>query len=148
MTTTDKLRKHYDVLSHRERLALLMEAMEREDETEMRSLWQTVPVKTFRLSDPAFTGAFEGMMDVAMVLSGIARDCTIRLLLLLLERERHKTDPPEEDEEKKLLKTLDAVERVQAQGKGAMRAFETICREHGFDKKKVLAASHCPLPDL
>ncbi len=67
MTTTDKLRKHYDVLSHRERLALLVEAMEREDEGEMRSLWQSLPVKTYRLSDPEFTETFEGMMDAAMV---------------------------------------------------------------------------------
>ena len=162
MTTTDKLRKHYDVLSHRERLALMVEAMEREDEGEMRSLWQTLPVKTYRLSDPEFTESFEGMMDVAMVFSGLAKEYVITYLILFSGvRMLELTDFPKgsdpdfkeklavwEEKTKKLNKITDALERTQAEGKGAMRAFETICRENGFDPEKVLAASHCTIPDI
>lgn len=53
-----------------------------------------------------------------------------------------------EEKTQKLDKIMDALERTQAEGKGAMRAFETICREHGFDCEKVLAASHCTIPDI
>lgn len=162
MTTTDKLRKHYDVLSHRERLALLVEAMEREDEGEMRSLWQSLPVKTYRLSDPEFTESFEGMMDVAMVFSGLAKEYLITYLILfsgvrMLElADFPKGSDPDfkeklavwEEKTKKLNKIMDALERTQAEGKGAMRAFETICRENCFDPEKVLAATHCAIPDL
>ncbi len=96
------------------------------------------------------------------VFSGLAKEYVITYLILFSGvRMLELADFPEgsdpdfkeklaawEEKTQKLNKIRKAIERTEAEGKGAMRAFETICRDHGFDPKKVLAASHCPIPDL
>lgn len=66
-TSVKGLRRHYDKLEPLERFRLAAAAFERDDESELRALWDTAPRANYNMVDWPFCGMWEGIHKVAWV---------------------------------------------------------------------------------
>ena len=157
----DTLRKHYDKLNSQERMSLLMEAMERLDETELTTLVGSDPVKYLvRESWWEMSKIFTIAIHVTMNLTENVLHFVIRTNYSL-SRMKDAPEFPDsidknfraklkawEDEQRETNLFMEAAERFKVRGKATWNAFKTVCREKGYDPEKVLACAHCEKPIL
>ncbi len=157
----DTLRKHYDKLNSQERMSLLMEAMERLDDTELTTLVGSDPVRySVRESWWEMSKLFSIALHVTMNLT----ENVLHFVIMTNHYVSRMKDAPKfpdskdkdfkaklkvwENEQRETNTFMEAAERFKSRGKAVWNAFKTVCREKGYDPEKVLACTHCEKPIL
>ncbi len=139
MTTTDKLRRHYDTLTPTERIALIVEAFGKGDETELESLGRTCPQYHYKAKDMDVVRGLEAMFDVVHVTVIEIQDYIITYLLITNALDKDGGLPWE--------KAIEGRNIAASLILTTWNAFRTVCKDHGLEPEKVLEAAKCPLPD-
>lgn len=130
---TTQLRKHYDKLTPRERLAALIEAQARDDDAEIIALGQSAPMKSYTVVHHLFLEeAWRRISDIYLI-QMLNYGCAFYMGQGLAFTLEHKEGPEERRE--MLFQQLQQIANIITRDAAAWRKF---CEKVGIDPDKSL----------
>lgn len=150
MSSLTGVAKYYDVLTHRERLTLVLAALAREDEVELQRLRLSCPRKVYSQLDDDFLGLLTGTETIAdkfllmWLTASRSAYCAEAVMAITRRRlvEAAKTDPAADDE---IDLQVGILFTTLSHWGGVLAGYRKFCEQVEIDPDQVLAAWYPPI---